>query len=376
MDSIAIAQKLISCKSITPGDDGIFDYVLELLATAGFKCQILEFGEGKEKVKNLYAQVGVSAPNLCFAGHLDVVPPGDLHAWKHNPFAGTIEEGKLFGRGAVDMKCAVAAWIAASIKVVNEGKLNGSISLLLTGDEEGPATHGTVKVLEHLKEQGVAIDACIVGEPTCEKHFGDTIKIGRRGSITYNLEVIGVQGHVAYPHLAKNPIDIMVAILHELKAIKLDVGNENFQASNLEIISVDVGNSTTNTIPGKASAILNVRYNNEQTEEKLTHIIKSVCDKHTDSYHLTSKESAKAFLSAPNDFAYKLAKVVEEVSGIKPKFSTSGGTSDARFIQKYCQVAEFGLLNDTAHKVDEYTSIENLVKLEKIYYNLIFSSTC
>ncbi len=371
MDSIAIAQKLLSYPSVTPGDHGIFDYVLGLLEPAGFKCQILEFGEGSEKVKNLYAQVGTTKPNLCFAGHLDVVPPGDLAAWTHAPFSGTIEDGKLFGRGAVDMKCAVAAWIAASMQAVDEGRINGSISLLLTGDEEGPAAHGTVKVLEHLKEKGIAIDACIIGEPTCEARFGDTIKIGRRGSITYSLEVIGVQGHVAYPHLAKNPIDIMVSILHELKATTLDFGNDNFQASNLEIISVDVGNSTTNIIPGKARAILNIRYNNEQTGEELTNKIKSICSKFTDSYNLTSNESAKAFLSTPRGFAFKLAKVVEEVTGIKPKFSTSGGTSDARFIQKYCQIAEFGLLNDTAHKIDEYTLVENLVQLQKIYYNLI-----
>lgn len=367
MDSVCIAQKLISYPSITPGDHGVFDYVVELLEKVGFECHILEFGDDGDKVKNLYAQYGKASPNLCFAGHLDVVPPGD--AWSYSPFSATIEDGKLIGRGAADMKAAVAAWIAASIKALP--KVKGSVSLLLTGDEEGPADNGTVKVLQYLKEKGIAIDACIVGEPTCEDIFGDIIKIGRRGSITYKLEVSGIQGHVAYPHLAKNPIDMMVAILHELKSAKLDEGNEHFQPSNLELVSVDVANSVTNIIPRKASALFNIRYNNEQNEAALTKLISSVCSRYASDYTLTHHDSAQAFLSEPKALARQLAKIIQNVTGVHPKLSTAGGTSDARFIHHYCEVVEFGLQNATAHKVNEYVAIEDLAKLQDIYYNLI-----
>lgn len=367
MDSISIAQKLISYPSITPGDHGVFDYVVGLLERAGFECHILEFGDGKGRVKNLYAQYGKASPNLCFAGHLDVVPPGD--GWTYPPFSATIEDGKLIGRGAADMKAAVAAWIAASIKALP--KVKGSVSLLLTGDEEGSADNGTVKVLQYLKEKGIVLDACIVGEPTCEYVFGDTIKIGRRGSITYKLEVNGIQGHVAYPHLAQNPIDMMIAILHELKSIKLDSGNEHFQPSNLELVSVDVANNVTNIIPGKASAIFNIRYNNEQNEAMLTKLISAVCGKHASNYELTHNGSAQAFLSEPKGLAQRLTKIVQNVTGVRPGLSTAGGTSDARFIHNYCEVVEFGLQNATAHKVNEYVAIEDIAKLQDIYYNLI-----
>ncbi len=371
MRSISLAQKLISYPSITPGDHGIFDYVVELLEGVGFQCLILEFGEGVDKVKNLYAQYGKDGPNICFAGHLDVVPPGDIKAWRHDPFSGIIEDGKLFGRGASDMKAAVAAWISASLQTIEKGKINGTISLILTGDEEGVATNGTVKVLQHLKDNNIHIDACLVGEPTCELVLGDTIKIGRRGSITYKLEVEGVQGHVAYPDLARNPINNLVEILYALKNIKLDSGNSHFQASNLEIISVDVGNKVTNIIPSKAGALFNIRYNNEQNEAKLTKLIEDVCKNHAGSYRLFPNESARAFISQPKELANKLAKAVLTVTGIKSKFSTSGGTSDARFIHEYCEVAEFGLQNTTAHKIDEYILVEDLAKLQDIYYNLI-----
>ena len=367
MDCISLAQKLISFPSVTPGDHGVFDHVAELLEKAGFTCQILEFGTGEAKVKNLYAQYGQARPNICFAGHLDVVPPGD--AWTYPPFTATIKDGKLFGRGAADMKAAIAAWIAAGIKALP--KLKGSVSLLLTGDEEGPAKNGTVKVLQYLKEKQISIDACIVGEPTCEDIFGDTIKIGRRGSITYKLEVEGVQGHVAYPHLAKNPIDMLMAILHELKNTKLDGGNAHFQPSNLELVSVDVGNSTTNIIPGKAQGLFNIRYNNEQSEATLTKLIDKICAKHATNYVLAHSDSGGAFLSEPRGLAQQLEKIVQEVTGVAPKLSTSGGTSDARFIHRYCEVVEFGLQNATAHKVNENVRIEDLAKLQEIYYNLI-----
>jgi succinyl-diaminopimelate desuccinylase len=371
MDSVNLAQKLISFPSVTPGDHGIFNYMKSLLDKANFNCQILEFGSSTSKVTNLYAQYGIKGPNLCFAGHLDVVPPGDISSWTHNPFSGVIENGKLFGRGASDMKSAVAAWTSAALQAISHGKVHGSVSLLLTGDEEGVAINGTVKVLQHLINNDVKIDACVVGEPTCELQLGDTVKIGRRGSITYKLEVCGTQGHVAYPDLAKNPINSLIAILHKLKNTRLDSGNEHFQASNLEITSIDVGNPVTNIIPAKAHATFNIRYNNEQSEKQLTTLVDNICKEHTDNYTLVPNESAVVFLSEPKKLANSLAKVINSITGINAKFSTSGGTSDARFIYKHCEVAEFGLQNATAHKIDEHIMLEDLAKLKDIYYNLI-----
>ncbi len=372
MDSLSIARKLISYPSITPGDHGIFDYVVELLEKLNFQCKILEFGKGKDKVKNLYAQYGNLRPNICFAGHLDVVEPGG--SWDYPPFDAIVNEGKLIGRGAADMKAAIAAWIAASSQAIPV--IKGSISLLLTGDEEGPAKNGTVKVMEYIKANNIAIDACIVGEPTCEKVFGDIIKIGRRGSITYSLEVEGVQGHVAYPHLAQNPIDKLVAILHELKQTKLDEGNVDFQPSNLEIVNITVDNKPTNMIPESANAVFNIRYNNDQNETSLTKLVNVVCKKYVgkDKYRLISNNSAQAFLSNPKNLAKQLIKIVESVTGVTPKAGTQGGTSDARFIHNYCEVVEFGLQNTTAHKVNEYVRIEDLAKLQDIYYKLIIET--
>jgi succinyl-diaminopimelate desuccinylase len=325
------------------------------------------------QIENLYARLGKSAPNFCFAGHTDVVPPGDTSSWRFQPFDAQVAEGTLFGRGAADMKSAIAAFIAAVARA--RSPFAGSVSLLITGDEEGPAIDGTARVLEWLKGRGERIDHCIVGEPTAEFSAGDTVKIGRRGSLTGVLTVIGVQGHVGYPERAKNPVPGLVAALQRLIARKLDNGNAQFQASNLEVTTIDIGNPATNVIPAHAKAVFNIRFNTEHTAESLEDWINTEVAMATGPLGVKADvvftRGAHPFLTPEGEFTTVIAEAVQHVTNQRPKFSTTGGTSDARFIRAHCPVAELGLAGTTMHKVDECVSLADLEKLTRIYEELL-----
>ncbi|MEK6733819.1 MAG: succinyl-diaminopimelate desuccinylase [Pseudomonadota bacterium] len=365
-DPISLTQKLISFPSVTPIDAGITDFLIECLSNYNFKCTKLIFDD----VTNLYARFGNNGPNFCFAGHTDVVPTGNN--WSFDPFIGTMKDGMLYGRGTSDMKAAVAASMIASIEFVKAYNFNGSISFLITGDEEAKAENGTVKVLEYLDTINEKIDACIVGEPTCPEILGDMIKYGRRGSVSFDLIVKGTQGHVAYPHLADNPINHLLKILTELKSIKLDQGNEDFMASNLEITNIEIGNLAGNVIPGQAKATFNIRFNNCHTKDSLIKLVQTICDKFSHDFELNSHLGAECFVNSKNsDLVSLLKESVKQITGIEPVLSTTGGTSDARFLKNYTQVIEFGLINKTAHKIDEHVSIEDIIKLKEIYFSFL-----
>lgn len=367
ISSLELAAKLISFKSVTPNDDGAIQFLSELLKSHGYKTEIAEFG--KTPIKNLYARFGTSSPNLCFAGHTDVVPVGDEDAWSVNPFGGVIKDGFLIGRGAVDMKTSIACFISAAKQFIDANQNFGSISLLITGDEEADAVDGTVKMLKHINDK---LDHCIVGEPTNPNNLGEMIKIGRRGSATFTIKVNGTQGHVAYPHNADNPVTHLVRILSELKSHKLDDGNENFDPSNLEIVTIDVGNKATNVIPAHATANVNVRFNNLHTPDSLYKLILETCKKYADGkFEIIRHNPAESFVTENKDFANIMAESIKEIMGIEPVLSTTGGTSDARFIKDYCPVIEFGLINESAHKVDEKVKIIDIENLTKIYYTFI-----
>lgn len=369
-DPIALAAALIRAPSVTPDSTDALELVARILETAGYTVERLTFDTGGIPIPNLYARIGTGAPNLCFAGHVDVVPAGDDDAWVHPPFSGTVDGGLLYGRGAVDMKGAVAAFMAAVLRLGPPQK--GSISFLITGDEEGPALDGTVKVVEWLRETGEKLDHCVVGEPTNPAMMGDAFKIGRRGSLSGIITVKGVQGHVAYPHLADNPIPHMVRLLSALIAEPLDAGTAFFPPSNLEVISVDVGNTTSNLIPGKAEARFNVRFNDLFTLDTLEAEIRRRLDETGESYVLDLVPGAsQSFITAPGAFVDIVADAVEEVTGRRPEASTSGGTSDARFIKDLCPVVEFGLVGQTMHKVDEATPVQDLTDLTRIYERII-----
>ena len=371
-DTLKHLTELINCQSITPLSDGSIEYIEKLLTQYGFSVITKTFGEQDYQVTNLYAVYGVSKPNICFAGHVDVVPAGNLDSWSHNPFKATKVEDKIYGRGVVDMKGALACSLAATIEFIKlKPKLNGSVSFLLTSDEEGPAKYGTSKMLPYLASINHKIDLAILGEPTCEHQVGDIIKIGRRGSVNFTLTIHGIQGHVAYPELAENPIHCLVKIMHNLSSLQLDYGSKQFMASNLEITSIDVGNNTTNIIPGTASAKFNIRFNDLHGAESIVTLIKRIVEQHTLKYELVPSVSANVFIQEPNHLISEFAKIIPQVTGIIPKFSTSGGTSDARFIKNYCQVVEFGLLSETAHKIDEYTTISDLQRLYSVYYGAL-----
>lgn len=372
MPEIDIAQDLIRFNSVTPLDSGAIEYVSNFLNDLGFETNILEFGDEQEKILNLYARYGKESPNFCFAGHTDVVPAGDESAWSLPPFSAEINaEGYLIGRGAVDMKGALASFMQATKEFVGNNEFKGSISFLITGDEEATAKHGTVKVLEWLKHKGEKIDFCLVGEPTNPLKLGEMIKIGRRGSLTLSISVNGQQGHVAYPHLADNPVTKLIKILHEIKEHKWDDGNDFFDPSNLEIVSLNVNNNASNVIPAKAEALINIRFNNIHTPDAIFKVIDISCARYAKDYDLKIKSSSDAFLTKPNEVAEILREVINEETGINPDFSTTGGTSDARFIKDYTDVLEFGLINQTAHKIDEKIHITELAVLKKIYYKLL-----
>jgi succinyl-diaminopimelate desuccinylase len=370
--SITLSENLINFPSITPTDAGIIDFLISILEPMGFRCHKLAFSEENHpEVINLYARYGTSSPNLCFAGHTDVVPVGDLKAWATDPFKATIIDNKLYGRGAVDMKPAIAAFIAATAEILDSpNKFHGSLSLLITGDEEAAAVNGTQKVLKWMKEHNEKIDACIVGEPTNPEKLGEMIKIGRRGSISYKLTVNGTQGHIAYPHLADNPITKLIDILKILKQ-PLDEGTKEFQPSNLEITNIEVGNTATNVIPSHAHANLNIRFNNLHTAENLTSFIKEQCNKITSDYHLEILSQSNAFLTKDEFLSKIVTEAVQEVTNLTPELSTTGGTSDARFIKDYCPVIECGLINKTAHKVNEHVEVNDIIDLSRIYQKVI-----
>ncbi len=371
-DPIKLAQELIRCKSVTPEDGGAIELLSSHLTSLGFFCQKLDFsGDDSYPVKNLYASWGQGKANLCFAGHTDVVPVGDSAAWRFDPFGGVIQGGILYGRGAVDMKTAIACFIAACARVLARGSLPISLSLLITGDEEADAVNGTQKVLQWMQKHNKKITACIVGEPTCNQHFCDTIKNGRRGSINFKLSVRGKQGHVAYPENFANPITQLNRILFDLNELELDAGNSDFPPSNLEVTSIDVGNNATNIVPAIAHANINIRFNNTHYASSLEQLVNGVCARHSSAYELNARCSGEAFLTPPGQFTNLVAESVEAVTGQRPALSTAGGISDARFIREFCPVVEVGVLNTTAHQVDEHVSLEHIEQLTKVYEEVI-----
>ena len=376
-NEIALAKELIKFPTVTPIDAGIMKYLAKKLTAIGFSCKILEFKDKNSKpVKNLYAKLGKSQPNFMFAGHLDVVPPGDIKDWTVNPFSPAIKKNHLIGRGANDMKGAIASWVVAvNTFVSNNKKIKGSISLLITGDEEGIAINGTKKVVDYLKKKKEKIDFCLVGEPTNPNKLGEMIKIGRRGSITGELTVIGAQGHVAYPHRANNPSNTIVKILKEIKDIKFDKGTKDFQPTNLEVTKINIDNIADNIIPGLAKATFNIRFNNKHSssslKNKLNRVFKKIVKKDKSNFKIKYRVSGEAFLTKPNKTTYMIRDIIKKITKIRPKLSTTGGTSDARFIRKIAPCLEFGLVGKTMHKVDEAVSISDLRKLTKIYSEIL-----
>ena len=377
LNELQLAKELIRFPSVTPVDAGVMSFLEKKLKKLGFKTKILEFREKNTKpVKNLYARLGNKSPNFCYAGHLDVVPAGNLKDWTVNPFKPSIKNGHLIGRGANDMKSSIAAFVTAVSKFIQKNKkFNGSISLLITGDEEGVAINGTKKVVEYLKKKKEKINFCLVGEPTNPNKLGEMIKIGRRGSITGKLTVIGVQGHVAYPNRANNPSTALVQILKELKGIKFDKGTKDFQPTNLEITKINIDNSADNVIPGLACASFNIRFNNKHSsntlKSKINKIVKKICNKNKSKYKIEYNVSGEAFLTSPNETTYMIQNTIKKITKIKPRLSTTGGTSDARFIRKISPCLEFGLVGKTMHKVDEVVALKDLKKLTLIYSNIL-----
>ena len=372
INELKLAKELIRRPSVTPKDAGTINLLAKNLRSLGFKCHLINF----KNIKNLYAKLGRSSPNFCYAGHTDVVPPGNISDWSVNPFKPVVKKNKLIGRGANDMKASIACFVAAvsRFKAKNK-KFKGSISLLITGDEEGLAINGTKRVVEYLKKRREKINFCVVGEPTNANRLGEMIKIGRRGSITGRLTVIGTQGHVAYPHRANNPSNAMVKILKRIKETKLDKGTKNFQASNLEITKINIDNHADNVIPGLANAVFNIRFNNKHSssslKRKLNAIFKSITKGEKCKFKVQYEVSGQAFLTKPNKTTYMIQNIIKKITKIKPKLSTVGGTSDARFIRKIAPCLEFGLVGKTMHKIDESVPVSDLKKLTKIYLNIL-----
>lgn len=374
--AVQLAQALIQRPSVTPVDAGALDVLQTRLETLGFTCKRYPFGEGEDRVDNLYARRGESAPNFCFAGHTDVVPTGDTDKWTREPFAGALKDGQLWGRGAADMKGAIAAFVSALEALLKTGwEPKGSISFLITGDEEGPAINGTDKLLQAITAEGEIIDHCLVGEPTNPDALGDMIKNGRRGSLNAKLTVTGQQGHVAYPHRASNPVPVLMALLTELLARNLDAGNPFFQPSNLEVTSIDVGNTAHNVIPEIARAQFNIRFNTEHRGDDLKawirKCVQAVAVDFDGEIDADLRVTGEAFLTESCAFIRTLQDAVEHVTGRKPELSTSGGTSDARYITHYAPVAEFGLVGATMHQVNERVDIADIDHLTAIYTDVL-----
>jgi len=372
INELKLAKELIRKPSVTPKDVGTINILAKNLRSLGFKCQMMNF----KNIKNLYAKLGKSSPNFCFAGHTDVVPVGNLKSWSVNPFLGVIKNNKLIGRGASDMKGSIACFVAAlsQFKKVKP-KFKGSISLLITGDEESIAINGTKKVVEKLKKRKEKINFCLVGEPTNLTKLGQMMKIGRRGSITGYLTVYGTQGHVAYPHQANKPAPVITKILNQIENMKLDRGTKNFQPSNLEVVKINIENTADNVIPAEAAATFNIRFNNKHSsaslKRKLNKVFSNVCRRSRCSFKISYMVSGEAFLTTPNKTTYMIQKIIKKITKVKPKLSTAGGTSDARFIRKISPCVEFGLVGKTAHKVNEMVSVSDMKKLKNIYLNIL-----
>mgnify|MGYP000562851347 FL=1 len=365
--ALAYAQRLIACESVTPASGAVFAALEDMLVPLGFTVERFMSGEDDDNpahgapVENLFAiRQATSGGHFAFAGHVDVVPPGN--GWTSDPFVPEIKGDLLHGRGAVDMKGSIAAFVAALHDIPKDA---GTISLIITGDEEGPAIHGTRALITHMQKRGSIPDYCLVGEPTSVNRLGDMMKIGRRGSVNMWISVAGTQGHVAYPHLADNPIPRLIAILAEIEAITLDEGTNWFQPSNIEVTDLNVGNTATNVIPAKAEARLSIRFNDLQNGDALVLRLRELVERHGGT--LTAMVSGEAFLTPPGAFSAAIAEAVEQVVGIPPEASTTGGTSDARFLTKICPVVEFGLCNATMHKLDEAVAIADLAALTEIY---------
>jgi succinyl-diaminopimelate desuccinylase len=376
-DPVAIARDLIRCRSVTPEDGGALGFLQGLLEAAGFTVQRTTFTEpGTAPIDNLYARIGLAKPNLLFAGHTDVVPPGNETTWSHPPFAGEVASDMLYGRGAVDMKGGIACFAAAALDYLaaNGGKPKGSISFLITGDEESVAVNGTIKLLKWAADRGETFDHCILGEPSNVETLGDTIKAGRRGSLNGTLVVTGRQGHVAYPERADNPVRGLVALITALQA-PLDQGSAQFTPSNLEFTSIDIGNPTVNLIPGEARARFNIRYNDRHGRTSLKSLVEqraqaAAAGRINHSFEWPSS-NADVFVTKPGPFTDLAIAAIAEVTGRTPKLSTTGGTSDARFIKDYCPVLEFGLVGQTMHQTDECAPIADLVTLTAVYRRII-----
>jgi succinyl-diaminopimelate desuccinylase len=372
-DPVSLLQELIRCPSVTPAEGGALSLLERLLGGAGFRCVRLKFAE----VDNLFARFGSEGPHFCFAGHTDVVPPGDAANWKYPPFDGVVADGFVWGRGASDMKGSVAAFAVAAMDFVNRPGFKGSISVLITGDEEGPAENGTVKVLEWMRQMDEVPDHCLVGEPSCPENFGDMIKIGRRGSISFRVEVKGRQGHAAYPEKADNPVPKLSRLIYNISQVELDRGNAHFGPSTLAVTSFDVGNPAGNVIPEKAVARFNIRYNTEQTPEKLRAWldgeIARVKVEMGGDFSYTTSEGAEVFLTKPGAFCDVVAQAVAQETNRQPVLSTTGGTSDARFVKDYCEVVEFGPTNQTIHQTDERIGVDELKALTRAYGRILES---
>ena len=372
VDPIDLLVQLLRCVSVTPNEGGALSLLENILNQNNFACQRLLFGEKNNKIENLFARIGNGKPHICFAGHTDVVPAGNIETWKYPPFEGKIVEEKIFGRGAVDMKGSIASFVAAIIRwCENNNSFNGSLSLLITGDEEGEAINGTKRVLEWMKGNNHIPDMCIVGEPTNQNEIGDMIKIGRRGSLNGKLSVFGKQGHVAYPHLAENPFPILLEMLAPLLKGKLDEGTEFFPETTASVTSIDTGNISDNVIPLKVDAKFNIRFNDGQTKDSLGKRLKDHFDLVSKNYEVQFYSNADPFLTENNELINSISKSVNRITLKSPSLSTSGGTSDARFITKYCPVIEFGLVGKTMHQIDENVSIKDIKLLSEIYYDFI-----
>ena len=372
INELKLAKELIRKPSITPKDAGAINLLAKNLKSIGFKCKLINF----KNVKNLYAKLGKNSPNFCYAGHTDVVPPGNIKEWTVNPFKPTVKNNRLIGRGANDMKASIACFVAAVSKFKNKNKnFKGSISLLITGDEEGIAINGTKRVVKYLKKKRERINFCIVGEPTNPNKLGEMIKIGRRGSLTGRLTIIGSQGHVAYPHRANNPSNALIKILKKIKELKFDKGTKNFQPSNLEVTKININNNADNVIPGSADAVFNIRFNDRHSssslKRKLNNVFRLLSKSNKCRFKIKYETSGESFLTKPNKTTYMIQNTIKKITGIKPKLSTSGGTSDARFMKNIAPCLEFGLVGKTMHKIDESVSVSDLKKLTKIYFLIL-----
>lgn len=373
LDPLELTRSLIRCPSVTPEDAGALAVLEAALRPLGFVCERMRFEEdGTAPVENLWARLGATAPNFCFAGHTDVVPPGDAALWSVDPFAAEVRDGRILGRGACDMKAAIACFAAAVSRfLARRGAPAGSISLLITGDEEGVSINGTKKVLARLAERDETIDACVVGEPTNPIALGEMIKIGRRGSLNARISVDGVQGHSAYPNLADNPISRLVRLLALLEARPLDKGTEHFPPSTLVITSVDVGNPAANVIPARATARLNIRFNDLHSGDDVRSWLAARCAEVGGRIDVACEISGESFLTPPGQLTRVVAAAVRRVTGLEPKLSTTGGTSDARFIKDICPVCEFGMVGETAHKADENIAVADIEALTLVYEDIL-----